>query len=136
MCFNRRKKKYNFVQTKEGNMANGIEFDYQKRIEELMEIGEIESNYELARICSVDRGTVTRWLTPGTKLTPESVEKLSAAFDITLSQFYQMGLVDRRGDAQTKKLRHIWKTLTEREKEIFIEVGKAAVKVTSKFKGK
>ena len=126
MCINRRKLIDKHVVMSRKKMQ---EFDFQKRIQELMDGAGIKTQYELASICGVERPVVTRWMKKGNELRYSSIKMICKAFDITVPQFFENGFVDRRGDGPTKLLRNIWKTMTETEKLIFVKNGKSAVEI-------
>ena len=121
MCINRRRtiECVKRVFSGEG-MIHEKPFDVQKRIRDLMDASGI-SSYKLARACDVSSSTVTRWLSPDAKLTTESVQKIANAFDLTVAQFFNEEFVDRRGDGPSKRLRVLWKTLTEGERNYLVD---------------
>ena len=133
MCIDRRKIKYGMTKVTEGIMGKKKEFNFQNRIEELMKATGIKNNYQLSVLCGVDRATVTRWMKPGTQITHENVEKLAKVFNITTPQFYESGFVDRRGDGPSKRLRLLWKSLTERQKDFLVDSGEALMEVAKPY---
>ena len=109
-------------------------FDVQKRIRELMDSTGVTA-YRLAQTCGVSASTVTRWLTPGSKLTTDSVQKIANAFDLTVSQFYNTEFVDRRGDGPSKRLRVLWKTLSERQRNYLVDSSEVLMTVAIPYIG-
>lgn len=131
MCIERRKHYYNsFVA---GDKMK--DFDFQKRIQDLMQAAGIDSQYDLAKRCGVDRHSVTRWMKPGRVLSYESVCKLCKCFDIRLSQFFEDDFVDRRGDGPTKELRSHWKEMNEWQRRIYVRFGDTAVRLYTQLFG-
>ena len=109
-------------------------FDVQKRIRELMDSMGVTA-YKLAQACGVSASTVTRWLNPDSKLTTDSVQKIANAFDLTVSQFYSTEFVDRRGDGPSKRLRVLWKTLSERQRNYLVDSSEVLMTVAIPYIG-
>lgn len=130
--FTRRKSLMFLKRSTKGNAMDNRKhvtgFDTAKRIRELMEENG-DSNYDLAERCGVSVSTVSRWQLPETRIKTDSIEKIAAAYDMTLSQFYQSDFIDRRGDGPTRELRKEWKKYNVFQRKIFVAVGKAAVKI-------
>ena len=98
-------------------------FNYQKRIRELMHSANIDSYYQLGRMCEVQTSVVSRWLKKGTEVSQGHVENICRVFGITLAEFYSENITERRGDGNDKRLRLLWKRLTPEIKKHMLSYG-------------
>ena len=94
--------------------------DTQKRIRELME----ERNwtdYRLAKEANLSHSTVTNMFNRNNAPTLPTLEAVCRAFGITLAQFFAEGEASRLTEEQ-QKLFSKWSTLTDRQKQILLEL--------------
>ena len=94
--------------------------DAQKRIRELME----ERNwtdYRLAKEANLSHSTVTNMFNRNNAPTLPTLEAVCRAFGITLAQFFAEGEEARLTEEQ-QKLFSKWSTLTDRQKQILLEL--------------
>ena len=94
--------------------------DTQKRIRELME----ERNwtdYRLAKEANLYHSTVTNMFNRNNAPTLPTLEAVCRAFGITLTQFFAEGEESRLTEEQ-QKLFSKWSTLTDRQKQILLEL--------------
>ena len=94
--------------------------DTQKRIRELME----ERNwtdYRLAKEANLSHSTVTNMFNRNNAPTLPTLEAVCRAFGITLAQFFAGGEESRLTEEQ-QKLFSKWSTLTDRQKQILLEL--------------
>ena len=94
--------------------------DAQKRIRELME----ERNwtdYRLAKEANLSHSTVTNMFNRNNAPTLPTLEAVCRAFGITLAQFFAEGEESRLTEEQ-QKLFSKWSTLTDRQKQILLEL--------------
>ena len=94
--------------------------DAQKRIRELME----ERNwtdYRLAKEAKRSHSTVTNMFNRNNAPTLPTLEAVCRAFGITLAQFFAEGEESRLTEEQ-QKLFSKWSTLTDRQKQILLEL--------------
>ena len=94
--------------------------DTQKRIRELME----ERNwtdYRLAKEANLSHSTVTNMFNRNNAPTLPTLEAVCRAFGITLAQFFAEGEEARLTEEQ-QKLFSKWSTLTDRQKQILLEL--------------
>ena len=94
--------------------------DTQKRIRELME----ERNwtdYRLAKEANLSHSTVTNMFNRNNAPTLPTLEAVCRAFGITLAQFFAEGEEVQLTDEQ-QKLFSKWSTLTDRQKQILLEL--------------
>ena len=94
--------------------------DAQKRIRELME----ERNwtdYRLAKVANLSHSTVTNMFNRNNAPTLPTLEAVCRAFGITLAQFFAEGEESRLTEEQ-QKLFSKWSTLTDRQKQILLEL--------------
>ena len=94
--------------------------DTQKRIRELMEERRW-TDYRLAKEANLSHSTVTNMFNRNNAPTLPTLEAVCRAFGITLAQFFAEG-----GEAQLtedqQKLFSKWSTLTDRQKQILLEL--------------
>ena len=94
--------------------------DAQKRIRELME----ERNwtdYRLAKEANLSHSTVTNMFNRNNAPTLPTLEAVCRAFGITLAQFFAECEESRLTEEQ-QKLFSKWSTLTDRQKQILLEL--------------
>ena len=94
--------------------------DAQKRIRELME----ERNwtdYRLAKEANLSHSTVTNMFNRNNAPTRPTLEAVCRAFGITLAQFFAEGEEAKLTEEQ-QKLFSKWSTLTDRQKQILLEL--------------
>ena len=94
--------------------------DTQKRIRQLME----ERNwtdYRLAKEANLSHSTVTNMFNRNNAPTLPTLEAVCRAFGITLAQFFAEGEESRLTEEQ-QKLFSKWSTLTDRQKQILLEL--------------
>ena len=94
--------------------------DAQKRIRELME----ERNwtdYRLAKEANLSHSTVTNMFNRNNAPTLPTLEAVCRALGITLAQFFAEGEESRLTEEQ-QKLFSKWSTLTDRQKQILLEL--------------
>ena len=94
--------------------------DAQKRIRELME----ERNwtdYRLAKEANLSHSTVTNMFNRNNAPTLPTLEAVCRSFGITLAQFFAEGEESRLTEEQ-QKLFSKWSTLTDRQKQILLEL--------------
>ena len=94
--------------------------DAQKRIRELME----ERNwtdYRLAKEANLSHSTVTNMFNRNNAPTLPTLEAVCRAFGIALAQFFAEGEESRLTEEQ-QKLFSKWSTLTDRQKQILLEL--------------
>ena len=94
--------------------------DAQKRIRELME----ERNwtdYRLAKEANLSHSTVTNMFNRNNAPTLPTLEAVCRAFGFTLAQFFAEGEESRLTEEQ-QKLFSKWSTLTDRQKQILLEL--------------
>ena len=94
--------------------------DAQKRIRELME----ERNwtdYRLAKEANLSHSTVTNMFNRNNAPTLPTLEAVCRAFGITLAQFFTEGEEAQLTEEQ-QKLFSKWSTLTDRQKQILLEL--------------
>ena len=94
--------------------------DAQKRIRELME----ERNwtdYRLAKEANLSHSTVTNMFNRNNAPTLPTLEAVCRACGITLAQFFAEGEESRLTEEQ-QKLFSKWSTLTDRQKQILLEL--------------
>ena len=94
--------------------------DAQKRIRELME----ERNwtdYRLAKEANLSHSTVTNMFNRNNAPTLPTLEAVCRAFGITLALFFAEGEESRLTEEQ-QKLFSKWSTLTDRQKQILLEL--------------
>ena len=94
--------------------------DTQKRIRELME----ERNwtdYRLAKEANLSHSTVTNMFNRNNAPTLPTLEAVCRAFGITLAQFFAEG-EEVQLTKEQQKLFSKWRTLTDRQKQILLEL--------------
>lgn len=94
--------------------------DAQRRIRELMK----ERNwtdYRLAKEANLSHSTVTNMFNRNNAPTLPTLEAVCRAFGITLAQFFAEG-EEVRLTAEQQKLFSKWSTLTDRQKQILLEL--------------
>lgn len=94
--------------------------DAQKRIRELME----ERNwtdYRLAKEANLSHSTVTNMFNRNNAPTLPTLEAVCRAFGITLAQFFAEG-EEVQLTKEQQKLFSKWSTLTDRQKQILLEL--------------
>ena len=94
--------------------------DTQKRIRELME----ERNwtdYRLAKEANLSHSTVTNMFNRNNAPTLPTLEAVCRAFGITLAQFFAEG-EEVQLTKEQQKLFSKWSTLTDRQKQILLEL--------------
>ena len=94
--------------------------DAQKRIRELMEERKW-TDYRLAKEANLSHSTVTNMFNRNNAPTLPTLEAVCRAFGITLAQFFAEGEESRLTEEQ-QKLFSKWSTLTDRQKQILLEL--------------
>ncbi len=67
---------------------NDLNFDFQKRLYQLMKEKNISSKYQLAKMCGVECSVVSKWFIDGRHLQYDSLCKICPALNISISEFY------------------------------------------------
>ena len=94
--------------------------DTQKRIRELMEERRW-TDYRLAKEANLSHSTVTNMFNRNNAPTLPTLEAVCRAFGITLAQFFAEGEEAQLTEDQ-QKLFSKWSTLTDRQKQILLEL--------------
>ena len=94
--------------------------DTQKRIRELMEERKW-TDYRLAKEANLSHSTVTNMFNRNNAPTLPTLEAVCRAFGITLAQFFAEGEEAQLTEEQ-QKLFSKWSTLTDRQKQILLEL--------------
>ena len=94
--------------------------DAQKRIRELMEERRW-TDYRLAKEANLSHSTVTNMFNRNNAPTLPTLEAVCRAFGITLAQFFAEGEEAQLTEDQ-QKLFSKWSTLTDRQKQILLEL--------------
>ena len=94
--------------------------DTQKRIKELMEERRW-TDYRLAKEANLSHSTVTNMFNRNNAPTLPTLEAVCRAFGITLAQFFDEGEEAQLTEEQ-QKLFSKWSTLTDRQKQILLEL--------------
>ena len=94
--------------------------DTQKRIRELMEERRW-TDYRLAKEANLSHSTVTNMFNRNNAPTLPTLEAVCRAFGITLAQFFVEGEEAQLTEEQ-QKLFSKWSTLTDRQKQILLEL--------------
>ena len=94
--------------------------DTQKRIRELMEERRW-TDYRLAKEANLSHSTVTNMFNRNNAPTLPTLESVCSAFGITLAQFFDEGEEAQLTEDQ-QKLFSRWSTLTDRQKQILLEL--------------
>ena len=94
--------------------------DTQKRIRELMEERRW-TDYRLAKEANLSHSTVTNMFNRNNAPTLPTLEAVCRAFGITLAQFFAEGEEAPLTEDQ-QKLFSKWSTLTDRQKQILLEL--------------
>lgn len=94
--------------------------DTQKRIRELMEERKW-TDYRLAKEAKLSHSTVTNMFNRNNAPTLPTLEAVCRAFGITLAQFFAEG-EEVQLTKEQQKLFSKWSTLTDRQKQILLEL--------------
>ena len=94
--------------------------DTQKRIRELMEERRW-TDYRLAKEANLSHSTVTNMFNINNAPTLPTLEAVCRAFGITLAQFFAEG-EEVQLTKEQQKLFSKWSTLTDRQKQILLEL--------------
>ena len=94
--------------------------DAQKRIRELME-EQNWTDYRLAKEANLSHSTVTNMFNRNNAPTLPTLEAVCRAFGITLAQFFAEG-EEVQLTKEQQKLFSKWSTLTDRQKQILLEL--------------
>ena len=94
--------------------------DAQKRIRELMEERRW-TDYRLAKEANLSHSTVTNMFNRNNAPTLPTLEAVCRAFGITLAQFFAEG-EEVQLTKEQQKLFSKWSTLTDRQKQILLEL--------------
>ena len=94
--------------------------DTQKRIRELMEERKW-TDYRLAKEAKLSHSTVTNMFNRNNAPTLPTLEAICRAFGITLAQFFAEG-EEVQLTKEQQKLFSKWSTLTDRQKQILLEL--------------
>ena len=94
--------------------------DTQKRIRELMEERRW-TDYRRAKEANLSHSTVTNMFNRNNEPTLPTLEAVCRAFGITLAQFFDEGEEAQLTEDQ-QKLFSKWSTLTDRQKQILLEL--------------
>ena len=94
--------------------------DAQKRIKQLMKERDW-TDYRLAKESGLSHSTVTNMFNRNNAPTLPTLEAVCKAFGITLAQFFAEGEESRLTEEQ-QKLFSKWSTLTDRQKQILLEL--------------
>ena len=94
--------------------------DAQRRIKELMEERKW-TDYRLAKEANLSHSTVTNMFNRNNAPTLPTLEAVCRAFGITLAQFFAEG-EEVQLTKEQQKLFSKWSTLTDRQKQILLEL--------------
>lgn len=95
---------------------NDINFDFQKRLNELMKEKNISSKYQLAKLCGVECSAVSKWFIEGRHLQYDSLCKICLALDISISEFFDTNSLIQKGDSLLL-LNNLWYELDKENKD-------------------
>lgn len=99
---------------------NDLDFDFQKRLIELMEERNITSKYQLAKICGVECSLVSKWFIEGRHLQYDSLRRICPALNISISDFFNTN--KRMEDcASNSVLNTLWENLNKDSKRELID---------------
>ncbi len=82
------------------------------------------TEYELATHADLTQSTISTWYRKNQMPTLKSLEKICTGFGITLSQFFAEDNDVIQLTAEQRELLDCWSSLTQRQKELFLELFK------------
>lgn len=95
--------------------------DAQKRIKQLMD-DRGWTDYRLAKESGLSHSTVTNMFNRNNAPTLPTLESVCRAFGITLAQFFSDGDSPNALTEEQQKLFSRWSTLTEKQKQLLLEL--------------
>ena len=95
-------------------------FDVLKKIDKERELRGW-SEYTLAKNADLTQSTISTWFRKGLQPSVASLEKICAAFGITLSQFFEENAAYDAAEEQ-KELVHLWMSLSPTQRDIVLQL--------------